>query len=197
MVYSHTKENPLDPIKIALADRDAVVFRVFVQWMYFRTIPGQLGLSRLSTGDDVSPSFLLWTLGDFLKADAFKNKIMSRLYDFHSLDVYRHSLDFIELSWAEVDYCWRHTAPISKLRIFIVDTLAHHVMFDNYIDIKENSDWYKLFSKHPELQLQIIAKIAQSSNHFTTNVTDIPELKKYLEVLKTEDQGEANETPMP
>jgi hypothetical protein len=197
MVCSHVNENALIPIKIALADRDAAIFRIFMQWMYFTSIPSQWGLNRLSTGDVVSPSFLLWTLGDFLKADAFKNKIMSRLYSAYTLDCYRHSLDFSELSWAEVDYCWSHTAPNSKLRSFIIETLSHHITFGDYIDIKEHSDWYKLFVKHPTLQLQLIAKIAGSSNHFTTSVTDIPEMDTYLEVLKTEDQGEANETPKP
>lgn len=194
VVCSHLNENALIPIKIALADREAAIFRIFVQWMYFTSIPSQWGLNRLSTGDVVSPSFLLWTLGDFLKADAFKNKIMSRLYSAYSLDCFRHSLDFTELSCAEVDYCWRHTAPNSKLRTFLVDTLSHHITFGDYIDIKETSDWYKLFVRHQGLQLQIMAKIAEPSNHFTTRVTDIPEMNTYLEVLKTEDQGEANET---
>jgi hypothetical protein len=197
MVCSHVNEDALVPIKIALADRDAAVFRVFVQWMYFATLPVQLDLSRLSTGGAVSPSFMLWTLGDFLKADVFKNDIMSRLYSFYSLDCYRRSHDPFELSWAEVDYCWSHTAPNSKLRSFIIETLSHHITFSDYIDIKENSDWYKGFSKHPTLQLQLIAKIAGSSNHFTTSVTDIPEMDTYLEVLKTEDQGESNESPKP
>ena len=196
-VCSHLNET-LNPIKIALADREAAIFRIFVQWMYFTSIPSQRGLNRLSTGDVVSPSFLLWTLGDFLKADAFKNKIMSRLYSAYSLDCFRNSLDFTELSCAEVDYCWKHTAPNSKLRTFLIDTLSHHITFGDYIDINlENSDWYKLFFKHPTLQLQLIAKISGSSNHFTTRVTDIPEMNTYLEVLKTEDQGEANETPKP
>ena len=123
---------------------------------------------------------------------------MSRLYSAYSLDCFRNSLDFTELSCAEVDYCWKHTAPNSKLRTFLIDTLSHHIIFGDYIDINlENSDWYKLFFKHPTLQLQLIAKIAGSSNHFTTRVTDIPEMNTYLEVLKTEDQGEANETPKP
>jgi hypothetical protein len=180
-VCNHVQENPSIPFKVALADRDAAIFRVFVQWLYFGSIPSQSGLDMMSTGNDVSPSFLLWTLGDFLKADAFKDRIMRRLYSAYSLDVNYHPLDFMRLSWAEVDYCWRHTTLNSKLRIFIIDILSHHITFGNYIDINETSGWYKLLVKHLELQLQLISKIAGSSYLFTKSVTDIPGVDKYLE----------------
>lgn len=169
------------------------MFRIFVQWMYFGTLPGQLSLSRFSTGETVSKSFMLWTLGDFLKAYAFKNDIMSKLYSSYSLDSLYDLSDFVELHWAEADYCWTRTEPGSKLRDFIVDIVSHHITFGDYICIEENSDWYKLFTKHPELQLQLIARIAASPIKFTTEVIKIPGMNKYLEVLSDDSEGESEE----
>lgn len=92
--------------KIVLADREPEVFRVFVQWMYFGTVPDRFGLSKLSTGKAVSNSFLLWTLGDYLQDDAFKDRIMRELYTSYSLDGHINELGFVEFSAAEIDYCW-------------------------------------------------------------------------------------------
>jgi hypothetical protein len=119
---------------------------------------------------------------------------MHRLYSSYSLDKYCEALDFVELSWAEVDYCLSQTASDSKLRVFILDILSHHITFGNYIRIKEASDWYKLFVKYPDFQLQLIAKIAESSNRFTSNVTEVPSVHTYLETPKAEDEDNNNET---
>ncbi|KAF3011077.1 hypothetical protein E8E13_011210 [Curvularia kusanoi] len=192
-VSKHMQEGALTLAKIVLADRDTLAFRIFVQWMYFNTLPTPWDLSRLSTGKDISTSFLLWTLGDFLEANAFKNEIMDKLYWSYSLDNDYNAIDFVELTSVEVEYAWQNTAAGFKLRIFIVDILSHHITFGDYIRIHESGDWYKLLVKYPELQLQLIAKVADSPNKWTSNVTHIPGIETYLEAVSDESQRNINE----
>ncbi|KAH6616341.1 hypothetical protein C7974DRAFT_416486 [Boeremia exigua] len=177
--------------RVTLVDRDPASFRVFVQWMYFGTVPDRFGLSRLSTGNDISNSFLLWTLGDYLRADAFKNRIMSELYNSYSQEgCVSAALGFVEFTAAEIGYCWSHTAPGSKLRKFVLDTLSHHIIFGSYIELTEGTDWYKLGIRNADLQMEIVATIAASVNAYSDEVTVVPKLKDYLEETKTHTTGE-------
>ncbi|KAJ4993940.1 hypothetical protein SVAN01_00417, partial [Stagonosporopsis vannaccii] len=190
-------DKAMTPARMTLADREPAVFRIFVQWIYFGTVPDRLGLSRLSTGKAVSNSFLLWTLGDYLQADAFKDKIMRELYASYSLEGYHDECGFVEFTAAEIDYCWSQTTSNSKLRKFVLETLSHHVVFGDYVRVTSENDWYKLFVKHADLQMQIIATIASSSNFFGDDVTEAPELESYLEVVEAKKENEAEEIAKP
>lgn len=172
--------------KHTLADRSASIFQIFVQWMYFNTIPTRYDMSRTSTGESLSNIFQLWTLGDFLKADEFKNRIMSDLYIMFSLQLQIDGFRFTELNAAEVEYCWSQTTDGSKLRIFILDILSHHITFGDYIHIGVDDEWQKLFTTHADLQLRVLAHIAASSNTFSSLVSEIPALTTYLETIKIE-----------
>ena len=80
-----------------------------MQWIYTDTIPKRFDLSQLSSGNAASNSFQLWTLSDYLQAGEFKTQIMSKLYASYSLNRYLDGFEFMELSPAEVDYCWDST----------------------------------------------------------------------------------------
>lgn len=179
-------EQASTPARITLADRDPAAFRIFVQWIYFGIVPDRFGLSRLSTGKAVSNGFLLWTIGDYLQADAFKDRIMRELYISYSLDGYNNELGFVEFSAAEIDYYWSQTMSNSLLRKFILDTLGHHIVFGDYLRVISENDWYKLFIKHADLQMQLVSTIATSSNTFSDDVTVAPKLESYLEGAEAE-----------
>jgi hypothetical protein len=184
------KEEDSNTTKVSLPDREPFVFQIFVQWLYFDTIPDRLGLSRLSTGKSLSNSFLLWTLGDYLQADAFKNRIMHELYRLHSLDGYTDVLRFVEFTAAEVDYCWSQTMLASKLREFVLDTLAQHIVHGNYICMDDDKDWAKVFTKHADLQLQVLSTIARSFIVYDEGITKVLPVDTYLEVVRPESQLE-------
>lgn len=193
MSNTSVKEEESTPSKIMLADRLPAVFQIFIQWVYFGTIPDRFGLSRMSTGKSLSNSFLLWTLGDDLQASEFKNRIMRELYTSYSLEGYTDEFLFIEFSSAEVDYCWSQTKPGSKLRTFILDTLSHHITFGDYIRVTEKNDWNKTFTKHSDLQLQVLATIAGSFNTYSQDITEIAEVNVYLEEVKIESEERLDE----
>lgn len=171
--------------KLTLAERPASIFAIFVQWLYTDTIPKRFDLSRLSTGNAVSNSFQLWTLSDYLQAEEFKTRIMSELYASYSLNRYLDGFDFMELSAAEVDYCWTSTNEGAKLRVFLLDILSHHITFGDYICVEAENEWHKTFIKHADLQMQLLARIAASNNTFSFDVAVIPALDKYLEAAET------------
>ena len=172
--------------KLTLPDRPAAIFAIFVQWIYTDTIPKQFDLSRLSTGNAVSNSFQLWTLGDYLQAGKFKTRIMSELYASYSLNRFLDGFEFMELSPAEADYCWSSTNEGSKLRLFLLDVLSHHVTFAEYIRIESDNEWQKTFVKHADLQIQLLARISASKNTFSFDVTMILTLDKYREATENE-----------
>ncbi|KAJ4310846.1 hypothetical protein N0V94_008250 [Neodidymelliopsis sp. IMI 364377] len=184
------KEEESNTTKVSLPDREPCVFQIFVQWLYFDTIPDRLGLSRLSTGKSISNSFLLWTLGNYLQADTFKNRIMHELCRLDSLDGYTDVLRFVEFTAAEVDYCWSQTMPTSNLRGFVLDTLAQHIVYGNYICMDDDKDWAKVFTKHADLQPQILAEIARSFNMYDEGVAKVLPVDTYLEVVRLESQQE-------
>lgn len=172
--------------QITLMNRSPAIFQIFVQWLYFDTIPDRFGLSRLSTGGTLSNGFLLWTLGDYLEADTFQNRIMRELFNLHSLHGYVDELRFVEFTAAEVEYCWSNTLPGSKLRQFILAMLSQHLLYGDYIRISDNNDWSKIFHKHSDLQLQVISTIATSRNTYSPGVAQIADVGTYLKHGKVE-----------
>lgn len=179
--------------KITLADRPASIFEIYVQWMYTDTIPNRFSLSRMSTGKPISNSFQLWTLSDYLEAGEFKNRIMCEMYNSYSLVRYLDGFDFMELSPAEVDYCWSSTVDGSKLRVFMLDILSHHITFGDYIHIESDNDWQKTFAKHTDLQVQLLARIAATKNTFTSEVAAVPAVDTYMETVKVESKVKSEE----
>ncbi|KAJ4363239.1 hypothetical protein N0V95_001142 [Ascochyta clinopodiicola] len=180
------KEESSVTTKITLSDRTPAIFQIFVQWLYFDTIPDRFGLSRLSTGGVLSNGFLLWTLGGHLQVGAFKDRIMRELYFLHSLDGYTDAFRLVEFTSAEIDYCWSNTQSGSKLRAFILDTFSQHLVYDDYIRMNDENGWPKLFTKHSDLQVQIISTIARSPNIYSPDVTEVVKVDTYLEASNIE-----------
>lgn len=60
--------------------------------------------------------------------------------------------------------------------------------------IASENDWYKLFVKHADLQMQIVATIAPSSNTFSDDVAVVLKLESYLEEVEAEKEASTEET---
>lgn len=133
-------------------------------------------------------------LEDYLGAEEFKTRIMGELYVSYSLNRYLDGFDFMELSPAEVDYCWTSTDEGSMLRVFLLDILSHHITFGNYIRVEAENDWHKTFVKHADLQMQLLAQIGASKNTFTCEVAVVPALETYLETTKNDMTEKADES---
>ncbi|KAF2133503.1 hypothetical protein P153DRAFT_274054, partial [Dothidotthia symphoricarpi CBS 119687] len=63
--------------KIVLPDCEPRMFQIFVQWIYFDTLPEILSMGMM---DNVWRVFHLWVLGDRILAKEFKNMVMEKIY---------------------------------------------------------------------------------------------------------------------
>jgi hypothetical protein len=143
-------------IQVAFLDYKPRAFQVFIQWIYFATIPFELGFE-----DGVRFGFVLWTLGDRLLSDSFKNCLMQRMYHLHSLGT------GLRLSPHDAEVCWNNTAPSPILRAFFLDTLSLHWTYLKYIH-NNKAAWGKTLEKLPSLCQALLALAGTCSEQMGT-----------------------------
>jgi hypothetical protein len=166
------KMNVIEPAIIRLPEIEASLFQHFLQWVYFATLPDY---SVLNWCEDLE----LWTLGDDLDSDMFKNAVMDQMYRT------RTSVDTTDVFMAsEVEWVLTYSGRHSLLTKFVMDTVSvHWISKAGY----ENDDrWEGLFIRYPALSRTLLLAIAGKCADRTVEPKFKP-LKAYLEAVDDEE----------
>ncbi|KAF5229892.1 hypothetical protein FANTH_14052 [Fusarium anthophilum] len=127
---------------------DAVVFGLFVEWLYYGTYDD----FRLPSSFNVHVR--CWILGDKLLCNEFKNYAVGRLYKQH--------VEF-SMKYQDVELAFANTSAGSKLRQFYTD-----FVIQNFSDPKKLhgpiGNWDAIVQKDADLRISLLLSIRQNSS---------------------------------
>lgn len=162
--------------KMMLPECEPSIFQIFVQWLYFATLP------EVECSDGARDIWLCWTLGDRLIASAFKDRAMRAIYVWANTPSFEGGCRVLieEIRW----YLF-HSTSGSLQRQFIVDCLATDLFFFKrtdceYTDKAEN--WKNFLIECPDFAKEVLCASIGLGEHGT----DGKPLEAYLEATKNE-----------
>jgi hypothetical protein len=159
--------------KIRMLESRSDHFQLFVQWMYFKTLPDE---TRTEMG--VNIWFKCWRMADVLKAHDFKDAVMARLYKRHA-EQFEQGSDDTTYSPEAMAWCWENTSSRPLLRQFVLDTLAQQWIRATYYRTARDR-FEKAFIEFPELGIALLFAVAGISSEKRAEFAVKP-LAAYLE----------------
>ncbi|KAF5550958.1 sdr family [Fusarium mexicanum] len=133
---------------INLQNVDAVVFGLFVKWLYYQTYDD----FKLPSSFNVH--VWCWILGEKLICNEFKNYAIGRLYKQH--------VEF-SMKYQHVEFAFANTSAGSKLRQFYMD-----FVIQNFSDPKKLhgpiGNWDAILQKDADLRISLLLSIRQNSS---------------------------------
>ena len=174
-VYCREACSKLEPgmeNKIVLPNCEPNTFKFFLQWMYEPILPEHYDFE---VQDDVWDGLRAWVLGDRLQASGFKDSVMERIYNEHSM----MTDDYFELLPGDLDLCDWKAKPGSSLRNFVMDTMSQQWVFGKKFQlIKEQ--WIDHLDEIPKIRGGIFCAMAGIGS----NGDGLPEIKPLATYLE-------------
>ncbi|KAF5560101.1 sdr family [Fusarium phyllophilum] len=130
---------------ISLPDDDALVFGLFVEWLYYGTYDD----FQLPSSSNIHAR--CWVLGNKLLCNEFKNYAMGRLYE--------QQVEF-SMTCQDLEFVSANTSAASKLRQFYMDFVKQ-----NFSDPKKLrgpiGNWDAILQKDADLRISLLLSIWQ------------------------------------
>jgi hypothetical protein len=142
--------------RIELPDDDAIVFSLFVEWMYYgdySIAPLSLPPPSTKLSESISIDARCWILGDKLLCNEFKNHAMNRLYKQHTAVIFGRAV-----TTHEVRYVCNNTASSSRLRELYVALVATNFSRRDRV-LGSTDEWDELLLEHADMRSLLLQSL--------------------------------------